>query len=101
MTASDVIAPDVIAPDRGAITSGRRIQVSVRETHGPQRPLARKPQGPGRFSFASFVRLRRPRIVFVMVPPMPRARSSRRLVLPASSFAGAFLFDLPVTELAG
>ena len=43
MTASDVIAPDVIASDRGAITSGRRIQVSVRETHGPQRPMARKP----------------------------------------------------------
>ena len=36
MTASDVTAPDVIALDRGAITSGRRIQVSVRETHGPQ-----------------------------------------------------------------
>ena len=43
MTASDVTAPDVIAPDRGAITSGRRIQVSVRKTHGPQRPMARKP----------------------------------------------------------
>ena len=34
-TTFDVTAPDVIAPDRGAITSGRRIQVSVRETHGP------------------------------------------------------------------
>jgi len=75
MTASDVTAPDVIAPDRGAITSGRRIQaLSVRETHCPQ---AHK--GPGGFQ----PRFRRPRIVFVMIPPMPRARSSRRLVLPA------------------
>ena len=45
MTASDVTAPDVIAPDRGAITSGRRIQgVISRETHCPQ---AHK--GPGDF----------------------------------------------------
>jgi hypothetical protein len=56
MTASDVTAPDVIAPDRGAITSGRRIQISVRETHGPQRPMwpaeTHGPQahkGPGAF----------------------------------------------------